>query len=324
MNYKDDNIEYRSRRGTRKKISFVFFLVMSSLFLIPALQTGCANIPFYNKSSKAAQGLQVGREGITAYEHKELETAETKLQEAISINENDIDARRYYAETLWELGKQQEALDILEAAVKKNETQDQKVILNQSLGEKLLVLERPKEALVCAERIILLQPQKHEGWVIRANAQWQLGRKEKALADYQRALTCSPDDRDILWQLAHLEDNMDKPDRALATWQHLARAYPIGAVPPDIFYGIANSCYRLKRLQDATDHLESAIKLQPKQKEFYQLLSKVNFERGNIQQALTAASRAVECAPNDPYSRDLYLQIEKVQMANIASEHNLH
>ena len=294
--------------------------ILITLLLMILIFSGCTSIPFYKKNTKATQSLQLGREGITAYEHKELETAEDKLREAIEMNENDIDARRYYAETLWERGKRKEALDILEAAVKKKETHDQQVILNQSLGEKLLLLQRPKDAVVCAERIILLQPQKHEGWVIRANAQWQMGNKEKALADYQRALTCSPDDRDILWQLAHLEDTMEKPERALAAWQHLSRVYPLGTVPPDVYYGIAGSCYRLKRLRDASDNLASAIKLQPARKEFHQLLAQVYFESGNIQQAFIAASQAVECAPDDPFSRDLYKKIEQVRIAGLPME----
>ncbi|MDO5581539.1 MAG: tetratricopeptide repeat protein [Planctomycetia bacterium] len=308
----------RLNRNTAVYRTIVFLFI--SVF---CCSMGCRSIPFYRMTNKASQGLILSREGITAYEHGDLDLAEKKLKEAVDLNKTDIEAQRYYAETLWQGGKEQEALDVLQAAIKKKGSQDNELILNQTLGEKLLLLHRPEEAFLCGERMIYLDPKKFEGWIVRANACWQLGKKEEALADYQRGLYLSPDNRDILWQLAHLQNSIGSFDRALATWQHLGRLYPVNTEPPEVLYGKAEAYYHLKRHQDAAENLQLAIKLSPDKKEYYRLLSNVWLEKGDISSALTVAAQMVERAPQDPESLDLYRKIEQIRLAAIDRENKL-
>lgn len=307
---------------TEKKIGFLrTFMIF--FILISCFQMGCRSIPFYRMTNKASQGLILSREGITAYEHGDLDLAEKKLKEAVDLNKTDIEAQRYYAETLWQSGKEQEALEVLQAAIRKKGSQDNELILNQTLGEKLLQLRRPEDAFQCGERMIYLDPKKFEGWVVRANACWQLGKKDEALADYQRGLYLSPDNRDILWQLAHLQNSIGSFDRALATWQHLGRLYPVNTEPPDVLFGKAAAYYHLGRYQDASENLQLAIKLSPDKKEYYQLLSNVCLDKGDIQNALTVAAQMVKCAPKDPESLDLYRKIEQIRLSAIDQETRL-
>ncbi len=317
---KDKSKQVSSAKAGKNDLRFLYFLVYG-LFLVLVLETasGCRAIPFYKRHAKATQSLVLSREGITAFEHKEYDSAEEKLKNAVELDETDIEVQRYYAETLWARQKYQEAFDILFQASQKKGTPDSEFLLNQSLGEKLLIFHRSTEAYQCAERMISLAPKKYEGWSIRANASWQMDRKEEALTDYQKALNFSPDNRDILWQLAHLQNVLGEHERALATWQHLGRLYQVNTEPPEVLYGKAESYYQLKRYQDSVENLELAIHLAPKEKMYYQLLSKVWLEKGNIQNAFLAAANAVECSPNDATSNELYRKIEEIRLANLQS-----
>ena len=71
-------------------------------------------------TSKASQSLPLRREGIVAYERGDLRLAEEKFAEALHLNESDVETNRYYGETLWKLGKREEALETLRNAVGKH------------------------------------------------------------------------------------------------------------------------------------------------------------------------------------------------------------
>ena len=85
---------------------------------------GCRNVPFYRMTSKASKSLPLSREGIVAFERGDLLRAEENLREAVELNDSDVETCRYYAETLWRLGKRDEAIAVLETAAQKRATID--------------------------------------------------------------------------------------------------------------------------------------------------------------------------------------------------------
>lgn len=228
-----------------------------------ALFSGCRNVPFYRMTSKASQSLPIRRAGVVAFERGELELAETNFREALKLNDSDVETNRYYGETLWLLGKKTEAMDVLRGAVGKHGAIDAETSLYRSLGEKSLELENLDDALYWADRVVELAPKNVEGWELRGKANQALGRKEEALLDFQRAAHFSIDDRELLFMIATLQNELEDYDSGLATWQCLERLYPTNHEPAEVFAGKGLSYVGLGLYSDAETAYKVATRYAP-------------------------------------------------------------
>ncbi|MDO5554623.1 MAG: tetratricopeptide repeat protein [Planctomycetia bacterium] len=279
------------------------------------LLLGCRAVPFSLPGSKSTRSLTLSREGVAAYERRNYEAAQEKLQAAIELNGKDTESRRYYAESLWMQGERDESITSLEQALEHADTLDSQILIYQSLGEKNLALGRTHEALVAANRLIALAPEKYEGWAIRGNAKWQLGQQSAAMADLHKALYYSPDNRDILWLLANLQTEMGKTDSALATWQHLGRLYSKATEPAEVLYGKAVALAQLGRVQESAESLELAVARSPNRGDYYRMLAELRLKCGDARAALLAAGKAVELNPNDAATQQIFRQVREFRLA---------
>ena len=300
-----------------------WFFVLAATGTASLLLAGCRSMPF-NSSSKKSQGLSLSQEAIAAYERKQYDLAEDKFNKSLQLNQDDCETRRYYAENLWQQGKKQESLAALNETLACTQRKDNQILIYQSLGEKYLSLGSLNHASHCAEKLIDLNPQSSRGWYIRAICASRNGDTLEALADFQRALTYSPDDVALLQELVHLQMRMNRYDRALATWQHLARSYSTQDEPAEVLYGKAYCMYRLRRLQDADDHLTLAMSRQVDRPEFYSLLTQVCKEKGEYERAAQTASAAVTRFPQDETCRRSLEEINRQLVAGRQSGVNLN
>lgn len=287
---------------------------------------GCRSVPFPSKSAKKSETLALNREGIAAFERNEYALAEEKFAQAVKNDESDPTSRRYYAETLWARGKKEESVRLLVEITKEGDSPDEMLAVNRSLAEKLLSAGQPVSALNYAEKAISLAPKRYEGWALRGNVYWQLGKMEEALADYHKALHFVPDDRDLLWQLALLEDQAGRYDRSLATWQRLGRLYPGNTEPVEVLCGKGLAYRRLKRFEESIRHYDSALAQKPDQIEIYPLLAEVYLDRDDLTGAAQVARRAEALFPANQQMKDFSARIERLRLAaqNGAGTERLH
>jgi len=102
---------------------------------------GCQiNRSFTSMSPSQMLGSKQSRLGIAALERGNLSEAEKHLEDAVKLNKNDVDHRRHYAEVLWQQGKQQEALQQLNEAVKRGGQNS--ASLHIALAEKYLEIQQ--------------------------------------------------------------------------------------------------------------------------------------------------------------------------------------
>lgn len=216
--------------------------------------------------------------GMAALERKDYEEAEKRLGEAVRLNKKDIDHRRNYAEALWKRDKHKEALEQLDEAVKRGGNED--ASLHVSLAEKNLFLNQLTTAFHHADQAIRLNPNDYKSWELRGRVGWRLALEqsdwkreryvaaiEQAKSDYYRALALSPDNRDILPELATVQMHCGQPEHALATWQKLQIGYQSGAEPIDLLRGKAEALVALQRFEEALSCLQEARKQEPNQEE---------------------------------------------------------
>ncbi|MDR1271007.1 MAG: tetratricopeptide repeat protein [Planctomycetaceae bacterium] len=267
---------------------FMVLVRLFWLFLLLIFLSGC----HWGKALKPITPSQIlsserSRLGIAAMERGDLAEAEKRLEEAVKLNKKDIDHRRHYADALWQRGKYDDALRQLDEAVKRGGISD--TSLHISLAEKHLMLNRLSTAYHHADAAIRLAPQEYKGWALRGKAGWFLVTEQQfsdspekvqeymvqARNDYYRALSFSPNDRDLLPELAAIQMICRQPEHALATWQHLQDLFPKGSEPADLLRGKAEALIALRRFEEAIQCLNTARQREPEHPEIEQRIREV-------------------------------------------------
>jgi tetratricopeptide (TPR) repeat protein len=227
---------------------------------------GCqVNRSFAPMSPSQIIGSERGRQGISALERGNLTEAEKRLEDAVKLNKNDINHRRYYAEVLWQQEKYQEALFHLDEAV--NRGGQNNASLHISLAEKYLTIREYPAAYHHAEEAVRLSSQDSRSWALRGKALWLLATHQtsdaeqtaamlqQAREDYLRAVPLAPNDRELLAELATIQMRCGQPEQAWATWQTVQSLYPQGSEPADVLFGKAETLTVLRRFDEARTNL---------------------------------------------------------------------
>lgn len=191
--------------------------------------------------------------------------AEKRLEDAVKLSKNDVNYRRYYAEALWQQGKQQESLFQLNEAVKRGGQNN--VSLHISLAEKHLERREYMTAYHHADEAVRLDSQDYRCWALRGRSQYlqtihqsdhaehTASGLQQARDDYFRAVSLASNDRYLLAELATVQMGCGQPEQALATWLTVQNLYPQGGEPDDVLIGKTETLTVLRRFDEAETNL---------------------------------------------------------------------
>ena len=295
---------------------FHLFLLLA-LILVPV---GCAlRNPISPLTATVVRSGDLARDGNAAMEQGDWEEAERKLEEAVKLNRDEIETRLHYAEALWMRGKQSEALAILYDAAERSTKQMEKSQAAASAAAKLLELGKNDVAVSWADQCVRETPRDYRGWWLRAKALMRIGNEyEKAgrhataqrcywdaCNDFYRALAFQPPERELLPELARLQMQMNEPEHALATWQHLLRLYPPGDEPAIAFCGKGDTLALMGRFDDAADCFVTASLREPDNLAICLRHVELELQAGRTEQAKQAFLQAERLAPHHPAVRQL-------------------
>ena len=242
-----------------------YHLVMPRFFLLCVLFVLAVGCQFSRSFTPISPGQYLGsnssRQGIEALERGNLTEAEKRLEDAVKYDKNDINHRRHYAEVLWQQGKYQEALQQLDEALKRGGQNS--AILHISLAEKYLERGDYATAHYHADEAVRLNSQDYHSWALRGRAKRlqasrEVGYVEHTMAmlhqareDYIRAVSLSPNNQELLAELATVQMSCGQPEQALATWFTLQSLYPQGSEPNEVLIGITETLMVLRRFDEA-------------------------------------------------------------------------
>jgi tetratricopeptide (TPR) repeat protein len=260
-----------------------------------------------------ATSRQLSQKGVAAGERGQWDKAEPLLAQAVQACPVDPDARRNYAEALWNRGSRKEATEQLTEAIRL--TPDN-AVLHQRLAEMRLEMGQSDLALESAQRAINLEPKMAAAWAVRGGAKWARHEPMEALADYHRALGFRPDDRKILLDLAEIYRELNRPDRTLAILQGVAESYPPGEEPPRVLYLEGLAYLAEGRNDDAIEVLSSARKGDHPTPEILFALAKAQWAAGRAADASKAAEQALAIDPKHQPSRQLLGEIGVAQQSS--------
>jgi tetratricopeptide (TPR) repeat protein len=272
------------------------------LTLLLVNTAGCQWTGFSPVSRSMVDCRQGSQQAITCMERGDWAQAEKLLNHAIDSCPVDSDARRHYAEVLWQRGAKSEALAQLAEAIRLAPDESRHRVRQ---SEMLLAIGNANGALASAERAVALDPSAAAAWSCRARAAWQLGEARAALADCHRALAIEPENRELLWLSAELYRELGQPQRALANLQSLMETYPVGEEPPEALFLAGLAYAALGRYDDAVQSYQAARERGRPDAELLYRLAEAQWHAGRAPQAGQAAREALALSPQHQPSREL-------------------
>lgn len=248
-------------------------------------------------SRNVMKSRELSQVGISALDRGDTPEAERLLAEAVDTCGSDPEARRYYAEALWQRGARDAALEQLGTAVRLS-TDDAPLFVR--LAEMQLELGRLEPARENADRAVDLDPHSTSAWAVRARIKEQMGQPRDALSDYYRALAYEPNQTDTLLRVAELHRRLNEPQRALATLQSLRELYPPGEEPPRVMLLMGLAAGALGRFDEAVRDFEIARQRGDASPDALYLLADAQLRAGRPSQAQQLLDSLGAVAPQHP------------------------
>jgi tetratricopeptide (TPR) repeat protein len=273
------------------------------MVVVVLLAGGCQT---FSKRGPISQEMQTCRQysaqGIAAFEQGNIAEAESLFAKAIKSCPTDAEARRRYAEALWQRGDASAAMGQLEEAAR---LAPENSLLAIRMGEIYLALDRWENAARAADRAVAADHLNIQAWSLRARAMQAGGNQRGALADWQRALSLDPRNPQLLEELALAYQRVGQPERALTAVQALIDTYPPGEEPARVLHLQGIALASLARHDAAMDSYERAISIAGASPDLLCELGQSALASGQLARAQQAAAQALQLAPQHLAARSL-------------------
>jgi predicted O-linked N-acetylglucosamine transferase (SPINDLY family) len=229
--------------------------------------------------------------GLEHHQAGRLTEAEKAYRQVLQADPHNSDAFHLLGVIASQLGKHENAVDLIDKALKIKPTFAEALV---NRGNALQELKRYEDALDSFDRAITIKPQFPVAWSNRGNALKELGRYEEALASFDKALATTPKYPEalfnrgvVLYSLKRYEEALDsyvrlleiksdhvealnnsglalealdRYDDALGSYQ---TAIAIKSGYLGALYNRANLLQKLKRHSEALDSFNKVLVLKP-------------------------------------------------------------
>ena len=234
-------------------------------------------------------------QGLEASSNQNNSGAENYFSQAVSSDPDNVEARMLLAASYQKRGQTSEAIQQLEEALKIAPGNDELIC---QLGECYVVSKQEKYAYRLSQLALRKNRESVPAWTLKARTLWQMGLKEPALADYQRALRIDPNNAELRYQMASLYLEMGKPLRALTTLDQIADEFDEEKIPEPILLQQSVALQQMNRNTEAVDRL------------------KVGFDRGGYSENLAEAYVTALVRDSDFESANNALRLAQRQLPN--------
>ena len=219
--------------------------------------SGCRLIPRSGPvPQEVADARRLCNEGLSAADRKDLLRAEGLLEQAVKNCPTDVDARRHYADVLWQRGERMAAVTQIAEALRLSPGDTSLCIDGGRMYMELGLLD---DADRLSREAVRVAPRSEKAWRLHGQVALARGRPEEALADYHRALAITPDDRELILDTAEIYRRLGRPHRALATLAILGESYPPNQTPPQVLALEGMAQEALDRPTDAIESYRQAV-----------------------------------------------------------------
>ncbi len=251
-----------------------------------------------------AQEQMAFSQAIALHQNGRLNQAFNVYQQLLAIQPDNADVLRLAGTVLAQVERFEEGAALLSRSLELQANPD----TCQCLGNALLGLGRPEEALNCYNQVLAVRPDDPSALNARGNAWADLKRYPEAFADYDRALTLDPGHLDALLNRSVALQGLNRLDEALEGFDQVLRVDPGDA---DALYQKAGTLEAMGRLDEALVVCDSALRHRPGHAESHNTRGNILFIMGRIEEALEGYDRALAIKPSIEWlpGHDFYVRM---------------
>jgi len=204
--------------------------------------------------------------GIAYASANKFEEAAEAFKRALRLLPNNADLHQRLAEVYEKAGKS------ADAARERAEFQR----LDPNIRARaLLAAGKFEEAAAEARKV---SPANAETHYILGNALLKLNRPDDALASYRQAVKLNPKHADAYFQTGNVYDRLNRQEEAARAFREAARLNPKDA---DAFYNLGNTYNKLNRPKEAAEAFAQAVRLRPNDADARLRLAVAQLKQGN-------------------------------------------
>ncbi|WP_146592865.1 tetratricopeptide repeat protein [Novipirellula galeiformis] len=256
---------------------------------------GCRSIRRIGESRQSIAARRLSGQGFKAMHNNQWDVAETLFSDALDVSRADDRAHWGLAESLWQRGEYDLAIEHMEQAVRLSASDPKRV---QRLGRMYLEVGRDQEAQEQSLVALATARNSADVWALRGDCLLAAGQLPDALAAYHRALALQPDFPEVQLQTAEIYHQSQRYGRLLATLDRLQDGVGSDATPAraDVLQGIAMR--RLGRIDEAQKCFARATEKDPSDATPHLELATLSLDQGNVESAKQSLAMALKLNPN--------------------------
>jgi tetratricopeptide (TPR) repeat protein len=232
------------------------------------------------------------RLGIIAAQTHQTKRAVELFRRAIALNERIASVHRNLGNALLELGTPNDALLCYERAIALSPGDAGSY---HGRGLALQDLKRFEDAVQCFDRAIAINPDSAEAHYHRGLALQNLDRFDEALECYGRAIALNPDFVEAHNNRGGVLRRLERPAEALASYDRVIALRPGYA---DGYLNRGNALQDLGRLPEALASFDKVIAIKPDFAEAYSNRGNVLKQLERLDEALSSLEKAITLNPN--------------------------
>jgi predicted O-linked N-acetylglucosamine transferase (SPINDLY family) len=232
------------------------------------------------------------RQGLAFHQHGQLDQAELIYREILTHAPDYFDALHLLGVIEGQRGNAAGAMEWISQAIRINPYD---ASAHSDIGNALLDLKRPEEALASYDRALVLKPDFAGALNNRGNALLELKRPEEALASYDRALALKPDFAGALNGRGNALLELKRPEEALASYDRALKLQPDSV---EALNNRGNALLDLKRPEEALASFGLALRLKPDYVDAINGCGKAMLDLERPEEALASYDRALKLQPD--------------------------
>lgn len=224
--------------------------------------------------------------GLEKQRKRQMKEAADLFEKALKAQPNHYDAQLELGETLYELGRNEDAISAFRKSIALKPDVDQS---HGKLGGTLLTMNQTEEAIKELRNAIQLEPNNalyHNNLGVGLAKQ---GTDEEAVKEYRRAVELNPNLEKAHFNMANSLNRLNRPEEAIAEYQTTLKIMPNH---PLAHLNLGAVLFKAGKKEEAVQEFETQITVNPKIAQVYSYLISIYYNNKDYSKAKDTVKRA--------------------------------
>ena len=208
------------------------------------------------------------------------------------------ESNKYFDEgvELYEEGKFKEAIVCFDKAIEINPNFEDTW---NGKGAALYALNKYEEAIVCFDKAIEINPKYEKAWYNKGNALYDFNKKEEAIVCYDKAIEINPNDEDAWCNKGNVLSALNKKEEAIVCYN---KAIEINPKHEYVWYNKGAALSDLNKYEEAIVCYDKTIEINPNDEDAWHNKGHALYYFNKYEEAIVCYDKAIAVNPKYEYA----------------------